>query len=122
MKKGLRIGNLNVCHLLPKLDEMRLLLHENRTVNILGLCETFLNDHVDDNVLSIDGFNFERRDRDGGSGGGILVYVSNQISYKRRTDLEIGGPETIWLEIMYPNTKSILVCSAYRPLPLLTAG
>ena len=117
VKGGLRIGNLNVCHLLPKLDEIRLILHESRSVNILGLCETFLNDHVDDNVLSIDGFNFERRDRDGGSGGGILVYVSNQISYKRRTDLEIGGPETIWLEIMYPNTKSILVCSGYRPPP-----
>ena len=49
IKKGLRIGNLNVCHLLPKIDEIRLLLNEHRSVNILGLCETFLNDHIDNN-------------------------------------------------------------------------
>ena len=117
IRKGLRIGNLNICHLIPKLDEIRLLLNEHRSVNILGLCETFLNENTDDNVLSIDGFTFERRDRDDGrSGGGILVYVSNQISYKRRSDLETkNGPETIWLEIINPSSKSIFVCSAYRP-------
>ena len=26
IKKGLRIGNLNICHLLPKLDEIKLLM------------------------------------------------------------------------------------------------
>ena len=82
VKKGLRIGNLNVCHIMPKLDEIQLLLHDNRSVNILGLCETFLNDNIDDSILSIDGFNFERRDRNGQLGGGILVYISNQIAYK----------------------------------------
>ena len=116
IKKGLRIGNLNVCHLLPKLDEIRLLLNEHRSVNILGLCETFLNDHIDDNELSIDGFTFERRDRDDGrSGGGILMYISNQLSYKRRRDLEEGSIESIWIELLVPGSKSILLCSAYHP-------
>ena len=76
-----------------------------------------LNDNVDDNVLSIDGFNFERRDRNNGkSGGGILVYISNNVSYKRRLDIENDNEiETIWLEIVNPNSKPILICSAYRP-------
>ena len=26
IKKGLRIGNINICHLLPKLDEIKLLM------------------------------------------------------------------------------------------------
>ena len=116
IKKGLRIGNLNVCHLLPKIDEIRLLLNEHRSVNILGLCETFLNDHIDNNELSIDSFIFERRDRDDGrSGGGILMYISNQLSYKRRRDLEEGSIESIWIELFVPGSKSILLCSAYRP-------
>ena len=54
---------------MDQLDEIRLLLNEHRSVNIVGLCETFLNDNVDDNVLSIDGFNFERRDRNNGKSG-----------------------------------------------------
>ena len=71
----------------------------------------------------IDGLNFERRDRDGRLGGDILVYISNQIPYKRRTDLEIGnGIETIWLKLVYPNIKPILVYSAYRPPSEITAA
>ena len=69
IKRGLRIGNLNVCHLLPKFDEISLLLNGPCTLDIMGLCETFLNNQVDNNVLNIDGYDFERRDREGNSGG-----------------------------------------------------
>ena len=60
------------------------------------------------------GLIFERKDRKGKSGGGILVYVSQLLNYKRRPDLE-GEIETIWLEISLPNSKPILYCSTYRP-------
>ena len=77
VKRGLRIANINICHLLPKLDEVKILLHERRTVDILGVCETFLDNKVDDALLQIDDYVFERKDRYGKSGGGILVYISN---------------------------------------------
>ena len=38
IKRGLRIGNLNVCHLLPKFDEISLLLKGPCTLDIMGLC------------------------------------------------------------------------------------
>ena len=86
--------NLNICHVLPKLDEVKLLLNDKCSVNILGLCETFLNDQVGDNELSIDGFSFERKDRgDGRSGGGVMLYITNELSYKRRCDFEGGQIE-----------------------------
>ncbi|XP_062610974.1 uncharacterized protein LOC134272825, partial [Saccostrea cucullata] len=81
----------------------------------LGLCETFLQDHISDSDLSIDGYVLERKDRQNKAGGGIVIYISNDLSYKRRKDLEISNIETIWLEINLKNTKSILYCSAYRP-------
>ena len=37
------------------------------------------------------------------------------MSYKRRTDIEIGDIETIWVEVKFKNSKPILLCSAYRP-------
>ena len=104
-----------VCHLLPKFGEISLLLKGPCTLDIMGLCETFLNIQVDNNILNIDGYDFERRDREGKSGGGILVYISNMLNYKRRHDLELGGIESIWIEISIPNSKPILVCSVYRP-------
>ena len=94
--------------------ELKILLSEKRSVDILGICETFLNNEVPDELITADGFNFERKDRKGKSGGGILVYVSQLLNYKRRTDLE-GEIETIWLEISLPHSKPILYCSAYRP-------
>ena len=114
MKRGLRIANLNICHILNKVDEIKILLSEKRSVDILGICETFLNSEISDELITADGFNFERRDREGKSGGGILVYVSQLLNYKRRPDLE-GEIETVWLEVSLPNSKPILYCSAYRP-------
>ena len=64
VKRGLRIGNLNICHLIPKFDDINLLLKGRRTLDILGVCETFFNDQICDNVLQIDGCCFERKDRE----------------------------------------------------------
>ena len=54
IKRGLRKENLNVCHLLPKFDEISLLLKGPCTLDIMGLCETFLNNQVCNNVLKAD--------------------------------------------------------------------
>ena len=114
-KKGLRIGNLNVCHLVPKIDEINMLLHERRTVDILGICETFLNDETNDSLVHVDGFELERKDRIGNSGGGVILYISNKYKYKRRLDLETNGLENIWCELLISHSKTILLCCAYRP-------
>ena len=56
VKKCLRIGHLNVCHLLPKLDELKIILNDRCSVNILGVSETFLTEEIDNNLLDIEGF------------------------------------------------------------------
>ena len=116
-KKGLRIGNIYVCHLNGQLDEIKSMLSNPRaqSIDILGICETFLNEKTPDSFLTIKGFNAERKDRTDVQGGGILIYLSENMSYKRRTYIEIGDIETIWVEVNFKNPKPILVCSAYRP-------
>ena len=42
LKRGLHVINLNIQHILPKLNELKLILQQTRSVSILGLCETFL--------------------------------------------------------------------------------
>ena len=94
-KRCLNISNLNLCHTKHKLDDLKIMLSESKNVDILGLCETFLDSSVRDEKLHIPNYHFERKDRirtDNIVGkskrGGILVYLSNHLNFKRRADFE----------------------------------
>ena len=120
---GLNVANVNICHMKPKLDEIKLLLNSSFKLDILGLCETFLYENTKDNILHMEGFNLERKDRaafkqatlNTKRGGGVVVYIADHIQYKRRNDLQISETESIWLENNLKNTKPILIGSIYRP-------
>ncbi|CAC5381567.1 SPAG1 [Mytilus coruscus] len=55
-KRGLKIANLNIQHILPKIEEIRLKLNEKKSLHILGLCETFLNPELETQHI-VDAFN-----------------------------------------------------------------
>ena len=109
----MHLSSINICHILPKLDELTFLLLENNT-HILGSCETFLNSHINDVELSIQCYTFERKGRANKSGGGLIVYEKESISYTRRFDLE-NTIESIWIQINFTNTKPFLITFVYRP-------
>ena len=44
--KGLHIANLNIRHLLPKIDEVGIAMAEENGPDIIGICETFLNPSI----------------------------------------------------------------------------
>ena len=54
--KGLHFGNLNIRHLVPKLNELCLALAADSGPDIFGVCETFLECNVPDCQLNIQGF------------------------------------------------------------------
>ena len=119
----LHIANLNICHIKPKLDDIKIMLSESKNVDILGLCETFLDSSVDDETLHIPNYRFERKDRTSThnmvgklKGGGIIIYLANHLNFKRRADFETSEVESIWIEINIKHNKPIFVCSIYRPL------
>jgi hypothetical protein len=101
----------NVCHILPKLDELKLYL-EN--VDIMGISETFLNTDIVDNVVQIPNFSFVRKDRPNRAGGGLLVYISDRVTYKRRLDIEADNVESVWIQVCVPNHRPQLICFVYR--------
>ena len=51
---GSKIGCLNIRGLLNKIDEMRTIVTECN-FDIMGICETFLDDNVADNDICIEG-------------------------------------------------------------------
>ena len=118
--KGLKCACLNVNRLLCKLDLIKDCINV-QLPDILGLCETFLNNKTQDNILYHQGYRLERRDRADKGGGGLLCYISDGLHYKRREDLESTVCEIIWIEIVYNHSKNILVGFTYR-LPNCRAG
>ena len=114
--KGIHIANLNIQHLLPKLDEIKYQLTRTNSNKILGLCETFLTENACDNILHIPGYTFERRDRKSNrKGGGLIVFISNQITYTRRLDIESNEIESIWIQVNIQGSKPFLLNFVYRP-------
>ena len=113
--RGLKLIQQNIRSLLPKIDELRLMITESDSqIHILALTETWLNDLVSDAEISIPGYRIYRKDR-GAKGGGIAIYIKNDLPVERRSDLEFTDMEGIWLEVILPKTSSVFVGTYYRP-------
>ena len=82
------------------------------------MCETFLKKNNPDSQLFIEGFNILRKDRSDvqdKSGGGLLLCYKQALQVIRRNDLEISNIESIWAEVILPNSRLFLICTVYRP-------
>ena len=112
--RGLKIAHLNVCSLLPKIDHLKVLLSKLLLPHILAICETWLNSSVADCEVSIKDYQFFRKDRNG-NGGGVGVYVHQNISVTRLEDSERIGIRGLWLNILVPKTRGFHVGCFYHP-------
>ena len=114
--RGLKILHQNVNGIISKIDKVKILLGETRkNVQILCITETKLNKHILDSEISVDGYIIVRRDRHSGPGGGVCMFIRNDLNWQRRNDLECETIETIWIEIFIKHSKSIIISVTYRP-------
>ena len=112
------IKNLKVCHLNirglndSKLRALKTSLSNN--FDIITISETFLGQTVPNSNLQLSGFHeLIRRDRPT-FGGGIAVYIRDNLAYKRMLDCESQHLEQIWIQLTTKEGK-ILICTVYRP-------
>ena len=116
--KGLHFCNLNVHHIVPKTDELRISMARDKCPDIFGMCETFLTASISDDQIAIDDFDILRKDRSDTQnkvGGGVILYTRKSINCRCRHEIETSNIETLWAEITLPNAKPFLICTAYRP-------
>ena len=117
--RGLKMFHQNVRGLFSNFVNVQELLDRGNRMDILSVSEThiIINDGYDDNdtLYTVDGYRFIKRNRDGGRGGGVAVYLKDNIEWQRRSDLEREAIENIWIEIFIPKSKSILLGIFYRP-------
>ena len=104
--------HLNVNRLLPKIDEVKYIA-KRTNANIIGISESKLDKTVLDGELKIDGYELIRSDRNG-HGGGVACYVKTERHYNVRG---FSSPEFehIFIDILLPNSKPILIGILHRP-------
>ena len=87
--------------------------------SIIGISESWLTESTM-NCYQIPGYNSEHLCRKSKRGGGVTIFVKNDIKYKRRNDLDISNEsiEAIFIEIKkdeFNTQKNLVIAVIYRP-------
>ena len=89
---------------------------EDRTIDILGLNETGLDNTIPDSQVDIEGYDILVGTDRNRNGGGVAFYVAQSLTYVNRQDLlSHEDLEILTVEIKKPKSKPFLVTTWYRP-------
>ena len=94
--------------------ELLLLSLQNFPFSAIGITETWLG-HASPNLFNLDKYKMFRSDRKRGRGGGVALYIYNELRVKIRTDIHIEGCESLFVEIINDKMKNRIVGVIYRP-------
>ena len=72
--------HLNIRSILYKIDQVKMMISQAK-IDILCLTETWLTKATTNHELSIDGYAILRYDSISQRGGGILIYIKDNLSY-----------------------------------------
>ena len=93
-------------------------LMSTHVFDVLALSETWLSPNITHNEVDIPGYTVARKDRTGSAklnGGGVLLYVRENIPFTVKNDLAAKNEELLWIEINRPKCKPLLIAAAYKP-------
>ena len=121
---GIKSSNLsllcsNVRSLTKNFDALKELLSEiDVNFQIIGLVETWLKEKPHD-YYHLRGYNLELCNRNDKRGGGVSMYVDENIAYNVRHDINdlnhLKYTESLFIEIEKSNSQNIVVGVVYRP-------
>ena len=83
------------------------------TFDILCINKTRLINLIDNRLVEIPGYDIVRRVRNR-HGGGVAIYIRNNLVYINRNDKMPDILEAICIKVKKPRMRSLLVCSWYR--------
>ena len=86
-------------------------------INVLILTESKLDQTIPNNMIIIPGYHEPmRRDRiiNGRNGGGVLIYVAENLVFKQKIEFQSENFEHIWTDVKVKN-KTFAINALYRP-------
>ena len=117
-RKGMVIASLNINSLPAHTDEIKVLLQE-QNIHILALNETKIDADFPSEQLKVQGYQFDKYDRNR-DGGGVAFYIRDSLEVDIREDLPVSSLELRCIEVKPVRAKPFFVVSWYRPPSDLT--
>ena len=120
--RGPSFGCLNIRSLVRKIDDIRLFLSQSE-LNCLCLTESWLNNAISDEEISIPNYNLVRFDRGKGQskkgGGGLIAYIDTRYQFEHISEWDLCNDdmEVLWLKLSLQLTRPTYVGIVYRPPP-----
>ena len=110
---SITIAHLNINFLQHKFEPLVNLIQEK--IDILIISETKIDESFSSNQFMIDGYSIPFREDRNSQGGGLLIYVREDIRCKRlKTNNTSGDIEGIFIEVNIRNSKWFLM-GGYNP-------
>ena len=109
--------HLNIRSANKNFDSLRVLIEGfNYNCSVIGLSETWFSDHSP-SLVSLPDYNLVVNNRPDKAGGGVGMFISRQFEYEVRNELTFmnSNIETIFVEIIIPGNKNIIIGTFYRP-------
>ena len=109
---------LSMCHInIRSLSRSKLLAIKTSlsdTYDVITLSETHLHPGVTNDLFILPGYHeIIRKDRTG-QGGGVAIFIKENVIFKRIFELESASIEALWLQVNTIQGK-VLICCCYRP-------
>ena len=108
----------NVMPLVPKIDEVRSVA-TTANPDIICITESWLREHIQDNIVSSSNYTLVRRDRVERLHGSVCTYIRKIIQFKILEDLSSENLEVIWFQLnlrrLPRGISSIILGILYHP-------
>ena len=90
--------------LVSHIDDLRVVMSQFKDIDILAINETKLDATIKDGEVHLPGYGVVRKDRESNSrnGGGVCIYVRNNINFQLRADLSPNNLEYLTVETSKP--------------------
>ena len=108
--------HINARSLNKNFDSLSQLLQSiNTNFNVIGITETWLKDPT--SLINMNNYNFIHKSRVNKSGGGVGMYILNNIDFKLRDDItsDLTSMESMFIEIDNKERKNTVIGNIYRP-------
>ena len=110
----MKIFHQNIRGILSNFDMLQEFLVSHKNVDIATISETPLSEKNLIYLCELDRYTLLNRNRAHGKGGGVAIYMKNNIAFQHRHDTE-NFLEYLWIKIFQKHSKSFLIGCYYCP-------
>ena len=96
------------------MDVTTVISNSGKQFHLFGFSKSRLTDKIPSSDLLIPDYTVVRKDATANNETGLLIYVSDTITYKHLSHLDQPGMEAVWLEISIVKSSPILVGFCYK--------